>query len=255
MNDRRFIELLNLYVDQELSDAEARELEQEIAQRPDRRRVYSQYCRMQRACVRLLEQQAAPAPRLAEIREAGSMVERVEPATVINLTELPAPRRRRMGWAAWSGGLAAAAACVAVGLVALRQPSGVPGSTGPSSIAAAPQPAAAVAVAANETQPAATSPTSEKADAESTREYRPVLTFTGLARSSDNPFGQNPNPASLQPRLDWLQEYRLTPIRQLSLDPMPYQPVNSLQAAEAGQNQDRMDHSMPAHLITFEFRR
>jgi hypothetical protein len=50
MNDREFIELLNLYVDREISADDALRLEAEVGADPERRRVYDQYCRMQKAC-------------------------------------------------------------------------------------------------------------------------------------------------------------------------------------------------------------
>lgn len=56
MNDREFIELLNLYVDHEISPEDALRLEAEVAEHPHRRRVYDQYCRIQKACVMLSEE-------------------------------------------------------------------------------------------------------------------------------------------------------------------------------------------------------
>jgi hypothetical protein len=50
MNDKKFIELLNLYVDREVSAEDALLLEAEVATNPRRRKVYDQYCRMQKAC-------------------------------------------------------------------------------------------------------------------------------------------------------------------------------------------------------------
>jgi hypothetical protein len=50
MNDKKFIELLNLYVDREVTTEDALLLEAEVAANPGRRRVYDQYCKMQKAC-------------------------------------------------------------------------------------------------------------------------------------------------------------------------------------------------------------
>jgi hypothetical protein len=55
MNDREFIELLNLYVDHEISPEDALKLEFEVASLPERRKVYDQYCRIQKACAMLSE--------------------------------------------------------------------------------------------------------------------------------------------------------------------------------------------------------
>ena len=50
MNDREFIELLNLYLDHEIAPADAARLEAEVRDNPERRRIYLDYCRMQKAC-------------------------------------------------------------------------------------------------------------------------------------------------------------------------------------------------------------
>jgi hypothetical protein len=62
MNDKKFIELLNLYVDREVSAEDALLLEAEVAANPDRRKVYDQYCRMQKACSMLSDELAETSP-------------------------------------------------------------------------------------------------------------------------------------------------------------------------------------------------
>jgi len=49
----RFIELLNLCVDDQLTPAEADELDAALLANPARRRTYEQYCRMSQACAQL----------------------------------------------------------------------------------------------------------------------------------------------------------------------------------------------------------
>jgi hypothetical protein len=56
MNDQEFIELLNLYVDREISAEDALRLEKVVATNPRRREVYDQYCRIQKACSMLSEE-------------------------------------------------------------------------------------------------------------------------------------------------------------------------------------------------------
>lgn len=56
MNDREFIELLNLYVDHEIGADDALRLEKEVAADRERREIYDQYCRMQKACSMLSEE-------------------------------------------------------------------------------------------------------------------------------------------------------------------------------------------------------
>jgi anti-sigma factor RsiW len=50
MKDQEFIELLNLYLDHEISATDARRVEAEIQTNAERRKVYLEYCRMQKAC-------------------------------------------------------------------------------------------------------------------------------------------------------------------------------------------------------------
>jgi hypothetical protein len=56
MKESRFLELLNLYVDQQIEPRDAELLEQEILRDPARHRTYVQYCRMHRACTMLYEE-------------------------------------------------------------------------------------------------------------------------------------------------------------------------------------------------------
>lgn len=102
MKDSEFIQLLNLYLDHEISPADAVRLEAAVQSNPARRRVYQQYCRMQKACKLLtseFESEAATAT----------------PAKVVPFEDgaEAVPRRAMGGWYAL-GGFAAAAACVAI---------------------------------------------------------------------------------------------------------------------------------------------
>lgn len=103
MKDSKFIELLNLYVDHQISPADAALLEAEIQQKPERRQIYRQYCQMQKACVTLAENFRSEAP-------AGEKVIEMSPAP------------RRMAIATYAMGFAAAAACIA--LVVVNRPAG-----------------------------------------------------------------------------------------------------------------------------------
>ena len=49
MKDNRFIELVNLYIDRQITAAETAELEAEMQSNPQRRAVYRQYCRLHSA--------------------------------------------------------------------------------------------------------------------------------------------------------------------------------------------------------------
>ena len=74
MKDARFIELLNLYLDHHLTPQESAELEAEVRRNPQRREVYTDYCRMQKACTLLFEAERTGAPRSAAMAaRAGRM--------------------------------------------------------------------------------------------------------------------------------------------------------------------------------------
>lgn len=119
MNDRRFTELLNLYVDHEISPAEAAELEAEVQGNPERRRAYDRYCRLQRGCSLLGAHERALAPASAGFARSLRDAER----------KIANPRRPGPFWrTAYSGAFAGAAiaACVTVIVVVNRQPAGPP---------------------------------------------------------------------------------------------------------------------------------
>lgn len=74
MTHDKFIELLNLYLDGDLSPNEAAGLEREIHGNVERRRIYRQYCQMQRACADLSERFREEASPAAQFR-SGAVVE------------------------------------------------------------------------------------------------------------------------------------------------------------------------------------
>lgn len=112
MNDKKFIELLNLYVDREISSEEAAALEQAIASSPERRKVYLQYCRIHKASVMLAESY-----RSDSIPE-GSILGRAASDADRKIAEFPSRQSRGPAWAWFTGlGVAAAAACVALVVV------------------------------------------------------------------------------------------------------------------------------------------
>ncbi|MDX2188074.1 MAG: hypothetical protein SFV32_14160 [Opitutaceae bacterium] len=68
MNKARFLELVNLAIDNEISAPESAELEAELRVNAEYRKIYEQYCRLHKATVVLFEsaREGAPAsPRLA----------------------------------------------------------------------------------------------------------------------------------------------------------------------------------------------
>lgn len=75
MKDQEFIELLNLYLDREITPADAQRLEAEVRSSPERHRVYLEYCRMHKGCEMLAAQfvsERAANPGLAPRRRSSS---------------------------------------------------------------------------------------------------------------------------------------------------------------------------------------
>jgi hypothetical protein len=93
MKEREFIELLNLYVDREISAEDALRLESAVLDDPKRREIYDQYCRMAKACTMLT---------------ADTMASASEPIAV------DFRPHRAWGFGPFAAGLAAAAVCAAV---------------------------------------------------------------------------------------------------------------------------------------------
>jgi len=117
MKEHEFIELLNLYVDHEISAEDAARLEAEVAANPERRRIYRQYCQMDRACAQLAEQFHGTVPT------SRTVVARARP-------------RRSWATAAYAAGLAVAACVAAVAILRTRT-----GSPAPAALAKADAPA------------------------------------------------------------------------------------------------------------------
>ncbi len=109
MKDNRFIELLNLYIDRQITVAETAELEAEIQQNPKRQAVYRQYCQIHAASKLVYD-----SFRVNATEQPGL------PAARSGVVELFETKHRRSHFAYYAGGLAAAA-CLA--LVFLHQSS------------------------------------------------------------------------------------------------------------------------------------
>jgi hypothetical protein len=101
MRDNRFIELVNLYIDRQITAEETAELEAEMQANPRRRAVYRQYCQLHSAT----KQVYAGFRAQASEPQAGAPAGRVVQAEFA--------RRSRAHWIHYAGGLAAAA-CLAV---------------------------------------------------------------------------------------------------------------------------------------------
>lgn len=110
MKESRFIELLNLYIDRQITAGETAELEAELQRNPKRQAIYRQYCKIHAATKLVYESfRAEAADQPAAHAGRGGVVELFE------------TRRRRTHWAMYAGGFAAAA-CLALVFVATRSP-------------------------------------------------------------------------------------------------------------------------------------
>lgn len=185
MKDTKFIELLNLYLDHQLTPEETALLEAEVRKSPARRALYRQYCQMHKACTQVGArfQKSAPEPR------------RVTPA---------AQRPRRSGLALYATGLMAAAACVAIVLVNL------PGDgAGVVPAESAPEPTGA-AVAAVEL-PLPTVPLMP-ALAPRQAELHTVFSTRTLARLAEESAPEAMFVADRE-RFDWMNQLHLMPLQ------------------------------------------
>jgi anti-sigma factor RsiW len=113
MNQSRFIELLNLYIDDQITADEAAELENAVASDPERQRTYAAYCRMHRACSLIGQHERLHAPASLAFERALRDADRKIAAAS------RAPRFHPM-WGVGLAGVAAMAACIA--FVVTRSP-------------------------------------------------------------------------------------------------------------------------------------
>ena len=125
MKENRFIELLNLYIDRQITAAETAELEAELQGNPKRQAVYRQYCQIHTATKQVY----------ASFRASSADSPVTEPGQT-GVIELFESRRRRTNWVHYVGG-AAAAACLAVLFVRFNST----GSVEAPQVAVQPQPA------------------------------------------------------------------------------------------------------------------
>jgi hypothetical protein len=252
MKDTRFIELLNLYVDQQLSAAEATELETEIRRNPDRRRTYQQYCRMQKACTQLFEQERQTAPSTSKLSRALAAADR-------KVIAFPEPRRVWLQRGLYATGLAAMAACAALVFVRINP-------VAPQNIAEKPavseQSAAPVAVAASE--PVAPA----KAEAQTvaipaadpqTREMRklyyavlPAKKFIPVSAITTN--GEQAV-AEEKPDFTWMQNMEFAPMSPINVGNFTTETGDQSQAATLKYIDSRRPNQSPAEKAAYQFSR
>ena len=173
MKDNEFIELLNLYLDHEISPADAALLEAEVQRNAERRHVYQQYCRMQKGCTLLAADFTSDTPAVVALQP------RTRRAAFPNLYAV--------------GGLMAAAACVAFVLLGRTWTPSQGNATTGSNLAQTDQRVPEVrSIARTVTTPQRT-------------EFKPVFVASNLL--SDNP---TPSDALQDQRFDWIRKVQFT---------------------------------------------
>ena len=242
MNDSRFIELLNLYVDQQLTPAEAAELETEITRNAERRRTYQQYCRIQRGCALLFEQERTQAPRHQKLADALAKADQ----KVIDFPNQRVSRMRNY----MSLGLVAAAACIAV---VVMNRNGVPDQA--SGVAVVTPAASAPAESA---QPVAIPAQAVAPNTTAARpEFYSVLAARRLPGVRDQGkiyLGTDDSPEAFA-SYNWMREVELTPVATLSTERI------TLQQHHANGTEDRMLRSRKpmngasTEMTAFQFQR
>lgn len=141
MRDNRFIELVNLYIDRQITAEETAELEAEMQANPRRRAIYKQYCQLHTATKQVY----------AGFRAHSATPQAEAPAGRVIRAEFA--RRRRTHWINYAGALAAAA-CLAVAFV--RYNAASPAKDSPAAAPAPTQVAVAAPVAPAVVAPAPT---------------------------------------------------------------------------------------------------
>lgn len=235
MKDSEFIELLNLYLDHEISAADAARLEAEVQANPARRQIYRKYCQMQKACKMLTHDfQTEPS-------EAAEKVVPFNPAAE--------PRRASQGGGFYTiGALVAAAACIAIVLVGRGRQQPVENATQnqvAATVAPEPAKAAPLAIDTPRAQARATNPV-----------RRNDATFVGantlLLSSSQQPAANDP--------FGWLgKDMNLVSLdQQLAADQLQFQNAPKSLRPEGGQKLGKaaLKQQEPAkEMVIFQFQR
>lgn len=197
MKDSEFLELLNLYLDHEISAEDAARIEAEVQRNPARRRIYQQYCRVQKACTLLAKDYVGQSVTSGSSHERKIVT--FEPS-------------RSWGFGVYAGGLAVAAACVALVLVSrsnLQSPNlAVPNS----SVAASPAPATSELPAMG--QSGALVDDATRSIARSVPATAPAVSpAVSLANDNAAAVLTNGQPQTIDAQFAWLKDMQFAPIQ------------------------------------------
>jgi anti-sigma factor RsiW len=193
MKDSEFIELLNLYLDHEITPEDAVRLEAEVQSDPKRRRTYHEYCRMQKACALIAQN-----PEAVSEADQGDLIA-FEP-------------NRSWSFTAYAAGLCAAAACVALVLIARNRVDSSadrPGETTAQSVTGA-QP-----LAVNDSSQLRPIARTISVTPRTSGELKPAFTAAAFAVGENQTRAETILP-STDARFEWMNRVQLT-----SLNPVP----------------------------------
>jgi len=221
MNDKEFIELLNLYVDREISPADAMRLEKVVATNPKRREVYDQYCRIQKACSMLSE----------ETLDMSSVT------TTPTVIEFPAQNPWRFG--PMVAGLVAAAACAVV-IVGVKN-----------------RAASSAEIAASSSSRAVLA--SNPVDSADSLSMKPVL-FVRLPsdpapRDAQRTLLAYADAQAPMPQLNWIGDIHMSPVSATATGDFLLNPKTDLKAAVMTDNPAPRDAQEPVEMAAFRFQR
>ncbi len=229
MNDSEFIEYLNLYLDHEITAADAARLEAEVQRSPERRRIYRDYCRMQKACM-VLAKDFNDEAASAAAQERGPL-------------EVEGARRFSWGTGVWgAAGLFAVAACVALVFIANRKPGASPvGRPVVSSVA--PELEMGVIVGRSENIAAQASfARSVTVPASRRSELQPGLALGSLSLGQSIAGGESPAEGSLPAQFDWMSSLQIAPMQRMELEGFRFE----ARPTEAAKNSVYGGHPRPA---------
>jgi len=248
MNDSEFFELLNLYLDHEISTVDAARLEREVQSNPERRRVYEEYCRMQKACTMLAKDFVAPevAPGAQKVVAFSS-----QPSWKTGVVT--------------SAGLVAVAACVAL-VMANRSTVLVPSSSGAPSLAVAVGGAGSrtamsvdaklVAESGNKIARGATISRTVTMPVAHRSETQPTVVARGLVLSTNFALTQQTDANTAPSQLDWINGLQILPMPQAKADDLRFEtrPAPGSQNSVFG-NGNRSTQPSVVEMTAFQFQK
>jgi len=252
MNETRFIELLNLYVDQQLTAAEATELESEIQRNAPRRRTYEQYCRMQKACVQLFEQERQSAPSTSKLSRALAEADR-------KVIAFPEPRRVWLQRGLYVTGVAAMAACVA--LVFFRASPVVKQNVASEPVKSEPAVAVTAVAKVETTTPAPESvqtvaiPPADPKTREMRKFYYAVLPVRQFVPANAITTNGEQAVAEDKPDFAWMKNMEFAPLRPLNVGGLMAETNNQNQESATTFIETRRPTQLPFESISFQYQK